>query len=83
MPSTRFLFLTRFYADFRFIDARCPVFMRVFQESRGLYGWSPSGSWDVDVANDSEMPVEVSNLRSRRDLRGTPIHTTWVPIKSI
>ena len=36
----------------------------------------------MDGAPDSGMPLESPNLRSRRDFMGTPIHTTWVPIKS-
>ena len=37
----------------------------------------------VDGTPDSGMPIESPQLRPERDFGSTPIHTTWVPTKSI
>ena len=37
----------------------------------------------VDGTPDSGMPIESPRMRPERDFGGTPIHTTWVPPKSI
>ena len=37
----------------------------------------------VDGTPDSGMPIGGQKIAFWRDLRGTPIHTTWVPLKSI
>ena len=42
------------------------------------FGWVPPMSYHPD----SGMPIESPRMRPERDFRGTPIHTTWVPLKS-
>ena len=37
----------------------------------------------VDGTPDSGMPIEAKKIAFWRDFGGTPIHTTWVPLKSI
>ena len=54
-----------------------------------VVGWMIS-FWDdllrlevVDGTPDSGMPIESPQLRPERDFGSTPIHTTWIPLKSI
>ena len=43
------------------------------------FGWVPPMSYHPD----SGMPIESPRMRPERDFVYTPIHTTWVPLKSI
>ena len=43
------------------------------------FGWVPPMSYHPD----SGMPIEAQKIAFWRDFGGTPIHTTWVPLKSI
>ena len=43
------------------------------------FGWVPP----MSCHPDSGMPIEAKKIAFWRDLRGAPIHTTWVPLKSI
>ena len=45
-----------------------------------LRGWSPSG--EVDGTPDSNFVRRGQKISFWRDFMGTPIHTTWVPLKS-
>ena len=43
------------------------------------FGWVPPTSCHPA----SNVPIETQKIAFWRDFRGTPIHTTWVPLKSI
>ena len=50
------------------------------------FDWVISFLGDLQLGGGTliqECPWGGQNLRSERDFEGTPIHTTWVPLKSI
>ena len=61
-------------------DSDC-IPMRSYSPAKILesFGWVPPMSYHPD----SGMPIESPRMRPERDFVYTPIHTTWVPLKSI